>query len=171
MYWGQCAEFCGDSHALMGMRAVVQTQGEFDQWVTNWQTPAPTAMAPVPDTVDGVAQAVSEDPQVALGRDVFLNQSFCTSCHALGGTPASLNAVGPAGQVAPNLTRMGSRTTIAAGQLENTAENLVRWIKDPTAIKPGALMPSVTEAAGGWPATNLTDEQIEALAAYLLSMR
>lgn len=171
VYWGQCAEFCGDSHALMGMRAVVKTQTDFDQWVTDWQTPAPTAVAPVPDTVDGVAQPVTEDPQVALGRDVFHNQTFCTSCHALGGTTASLNATAPQGQVAPNLTRMGNRTTIAAGQLENTAENLFRWIKDPSSVKPGALMPGVDQAAGGWPATELTDEQIRAVAAYLLSMR
>ncbi len=77
----------------------------------------------------------------------------------------------PQGQIAPNLTRMGSRTTIAAGQLENTAENLVRWIKDPSSVKPGALMPGVDQAAGGFPATELTDEQVQAVAAYLLSMR
>jgi len=171
VYWGQCAEFCGDSHALMGMRAIVKTQSDFEQWVEDWQTPAPTAMAPVPDTIDGVVQPVTEDPQVALGRDVFFNQSFCTSCHAVGGTPGTLNAVGPAGQPGPNLTRMGSRTSIAAGQLENTAENLVRWIRDPISIKPGSLMPGVDQAAGGWPETNLTEEQMEALAAYLLSMR
>ena len=172
VYWGQCAEFCGDSHALMGMRAVVESEAEFEQWIEDWQTPAPTAMAPVPDTVDGVVQqAVTEDPQVALGRDVFFNQSFCTACHAVGGTTAALNAAGPEGQVAPNLTRFGARTSLAAGIMENTQENLVAWIRDPQAIKPGALMPSVDQEAGGWPATALTDEQIEALAAYLLSMR
>lgn len=171
VYWGQCAEFCGDSHALMGMRAVVTTPEEFDQWILDWQTPAATAMAPVVDTTAGAPPPPAEDPQIALGRDVFLNQSFCTACHALGGTPASLNATNAQGQVGPNLTRIGSRTSIAAGQMENTAENLVQWIMNPTSIKPGALMPGVAEAAGGWPETNLTQEQVEAVAAYLLSMR
>ena len=77
--------------------------------------------------------------------------------------------------IGPDLTRIGSRTTIAAGLLENTPENLVAWITDPRSAKPGAQMPGadydVTYEGVTYPPLNLNDEQIQALAAYLSSMR
>jgi cytochrome c oxidase subunit 2 len=35
---------------------------------------------------------------------------------------------------------VGARTTIAAGMLQNTYENLTHWISDPQGIKVGAKM-------------------------------
>ena len=68
-----------------------------------------------------------------------------------------------------------STATIAAGMLENTRENLMAWITDPNAIKPGAQMPGadyeVTYEGSTFPPLNLNEEQIRALAAYLSSMR
>jgi cytochrome c1 len=59
--------------------------------------------------------------------------------------------------------------------LENTPENLALWIKDPRSVKPGVQMPGADYQASyeglTFPATNLNDEQIQALAAYLSSMR
>lgn len=178
-YFGQCAEFCGASHSLMRMRVFGDSPEDFDAWVEAWQTPSPTALGPQvaeaeegaePEEVadsggEGVQTAAAEeDPLVAMGRDVFLNQSFCVACHAVNGTPA-------AGVIGPNLTRVGARSTIAAGMLENTPENLFRWIRDPQSVKPDARMPGASYMAGGWPATNLTDDQVRALAAYLTSLR
>jgi cytochrome c oxidase subunit 2 len=116
-----------------------------------------------------VPQAVSaEDPLVARGREVFFRETTCVLCHAIQGTAAP-------GIIGPNLTRIGGRFTIAAGMLENTPENLELWIRDPLAVKPGAEMPGAqygaTIAGVQYPATNLNDEQIRALAAYLSSMR
>ena len=54
----------------------------------------------------------AEDPLVARGRQVFFRESYCVLCHSIQGTPA-------AGVIGPNLTRIGSRGTIAAGLLEN----------------------------------------------------
>jgi cytochrome c oxidase subunit 2 len=169
VFMGQCAEFCGSGHALMGVRAIVESEEAFQGWVGAWQTPSPTALVPEPvqegDTVVArTAPRAPEDEQIALGRDVFHNQSFCTACHAINGT----NAVGVIG---PNLTRLGSRLTLAAGLLENTPENLVRWISDPQEVKPGALMPGVQQPGGNWPATNLTEDQVRAVAAYLTSLQ
>jgi cytochrome c oxidase subunit 2 len=174
-YLGQCAEFCGQSHSLMRMRVFGESPEGFEDWIDAWQTPSATAMPPqlaaAEEPVEGEepgeteAQAPpAEDPMIAMGRDVFLNQSICVACHAVNGTPAG-------GILGPNLTRVGSRSTIGAGMLENTPENLFRWIKDPQSVKPDARMPGAAYEAGGWPATNLTDEQIEALAAYLSSLR
>jgi cytochrome c oxidase subunit 2 len=180
-YLGQCAEFCGQSHSLMRMKVMGDSPADFDAWVEAMRETSPTALAPEAlaaaaaeaegeagqDTEAGAeaaAQTVAEDPMVAMGRDVFFNQSICVACHAIQGTPAG-------GVLGPNLTRLGSRTSIAAGMLENNSENLIRWIKDPQSVKPDARMPGAAYAAGGWPATNITDEQIRAIAAYLLSLQ
>jgi cytochrome c oxidase subunit 2 len=113
-------------------------------------------------------QAGAEDPLVARGREVFFRESTCVLCHAIQGTPAP-------GVIGPNLTRFGSRSTLAAGMLDNTPENLELWLRDPVSVKPGAEMPGADYpgviAGVTYPATGLNDEQIRALAAYLSSMR
>jgi cytochrome c oxidase subunit 2 len=76
---------------------------------------------------------------------------ICITCHTIEGTSA-------VGQIGPNLTNFGSRQTVAAGIMPNTPESLRKWLKDPPAVKPGSLMPNLS----------LTDEEIDALSAYLL---
>jgi cytochrome c oxidase subunit 2 len=119
VYVGQCAEFCGVSHAHMGFRVVAQEAADFAAWVQTQQQPAP---AP------GTALA-------AQGAQLFI-QKGCLACHAIAGTLAQ-------GVVGPNLTHMGSRQTLAAGMLPNTPDHLARWLKDPQAVKPASLMPNL----------------------------
>ncbi len=194
VFWGQCAEFCGEAHSLMGVRVVAQSEDEFQAWVARWKTPAPTANVPEasedPGAGAGVASRLpegepvvaaagtpgqaearrreAEEALVARGRQVFFRESYCVLCHAIEGTQAP-------GVIGPNLTRLGSRTTIAAGMLDNTRENLEAWIRDPLSVKPGSQMPGaqygVTYEGQTFPATNLNDEQIRALAAWLSSMK
>jgi cytochrome c oxidase subunit 2 len=167
VFWGQCAEFCGEAHSLMGIRVVAESEEDFQSWVSDWQTVAPTANAAAV-AEEGPELASTEDPLVARGRQVFFRESYCVLCHAIEGTAAP-------GIIGPNLTRVGGRSTIAAGMLENTPENLARWIRDPRSVKPGVQMPGaqydVTYEGTTFPPTNLNDEQIQALAAYLSSMR
>lgn len=153
-FWGQCAEFCGSSHSLMGFRVVVESDADF----ANWQ-----ASLAAPVTAPDEVAAATADPLVEQGRTLF-HQQTCVACHSIAGTNAQ-------GVIAPNLTLLGQRSSIAAGMLENTLENLETWIKAPQDIKPGALMPGVSVPGGNWPATNLTDEQVSAIAAYLFSLR
>jgi len=191
VFWGQCAEFCGEAHSLMGIRVVAQSEEDFQAWVTAWSTPAPTANAPDAGDGEGTADqdaglggggsegedqeaqdgsqiVAAEDSLVARGRQVFFRESYCVLCHAIEGTAAP-------GEIGPNLTRVGSRTTIGAGMLENTTENLELWIRDPRSVKPGVQMPGaqydVTYEGQTFPPTNLNDEQIRALAAWLSSMK
>jgi cytochrome c oxidase subunit 2 len=190
VFWGQCAEFCGEAHSLMGIRVVAESEEDFQGWLERWRIPAPTANAPevsggIPnreaegtpaeeaEEPQGTSEALatapgSEDPLVARGREVYFRESYCVLCHAIQGTPS-------AGIIGPNLTRMGSRGTIAAGMLENTPENIEAWLRNPQAVKPGAQMPAaqlgVAYEGQEFPPTNLNDEQIRALAAYLSSMR
>jgi len=97
-------------------------------------------------------QAHSADA-VAAGRDVF-EKTACVNCHAISGTIAD-------GRFGPDLTHLMSRETIAAGAAPNTHESLKLWIHNPDSIKPGSLMPAM----------NLTDHDLEAVTAYLESLR
>jgi len=92
------------------------------------------------------------DESKQRGRDLFLGTS-CAMCHAIQGTDASARR-------GPDLTHLASRQTIAAGTLHNTPDNLARWIRNPQQFKPGANMP----------ATNLSDDELKALVAYLVSL-
>jgi cytochrome c oxidase subunit II len=182
-YSGQCAEFCGESHGIMRMSAMAVTPEAFEQWVARMhgpgqaaaptgppqpaqaatqqpplgQMPAPTGagnpfLAPVPDSV-----------LQAEGKRIFLGGA-CIACHTIAGTSAR-------GTIGPNLTMLATRPYIGAGALENTRDNLVRWIRDPAAVKPGALMPGALRAAGGVEATGLSGVEIRAVAAYLSSLK
>ena len=88
---------------------------------------------------------------------IFL-ANICVSCHTIRGTDAK-------GTAGPDLTHVGSRVTIGAGVLENTDANIVAnmrgWLADPQRYKPGALMPSVP----------LSNADLDALAAYLVSLK
>ncbi len=112
---GQCAEFCGISHANMRMRAVVQTEADFDAWARAQQAPAPPPTAAL----------------AAQGAQVYSHQ-VCIGCHTMEGVSA--------GTIGPNLTHVGSRGTIGAGLIPNTPENMAEWIRNTEAIKPGTVM-------------------------------
>ncbi|HEV7265297.1 MAG TPA: cytochrome c oxidase subunit II [Falsiroseomonas sp.] len=115
---GQCAEFCGTQHALMGFFVVVEPQERFAAWLGHQARPA----------------AEPGTDEQARGRDVFLSAG-CGSCHTIRGTPAD-------GGLGPELTHFGSRLSIAAATVPNTRGHLGGWIADPQHIKPGNLMPS-----------------------------
>lgn len=136
-YPGQCAEFCGESHANMRHRAVVHPPGGFEAWVARQQAPPPEP---------------PEDSPAARGRAVFLTRP-CAGCHTVQGTSG--------GRLGPDLTHVASRSTLAGGLLPNRPEVLRAWIQDPRGLKPGALMPAVP----------LGEPELEALVAYLESLR
>jgi cytochrome c oxidase subunit 2 len=54
-----------------------------------------------------------------------------------------------------------SRDTLASGAMDNTKENLREWIKKPDHFKVGSLMPAM----------QLSDEQLDQVTAYLLTLR
>jgi cytochrome c oxidase subunit 2 len=72
--------------------------------------------------------------------------------------------MGPAKYAGPNLSLFGCRTTIAAGVLPNTPENLAKWLHDPRSVKPGVYMGEVIQKG------TLTDEQVDELVKYLESL-
>jgi cytochrome c oxidase subunit 2 len=87
------------------------------------------------------------------GQRIF-ETTACINCHTVAGTVAN-------GHFGPDLTHLMSRDTIAAGAAKNTPENLRQWILNPDAIKPGSLMPAM----------QLSDQDLDALTAYLVNLR
>ena len=117
VYYGQCTEYCGLSHANMRIRVIADEPADFQAWVAEQQQPAQTP-------TDSVA---------AQGEDLFLNGQ-CVNCHAIEGTDAQA-------RVGPDLTHFASRQWFAGAMFENTPENVAKWLEDPPGVKPGAKMP------------------------------
>jgi len=116
-YRGQCAEFCGHQHAHMAFAVLALSPDEFDRWRDheNQGASSPT------------------DPLGKQGEQLFRARG-CALCHTIRGTLAG-------GQLGPDLTHVGSRTTVAAGTLPMSPATLAAWIADPQHIKPGNFMP------------------------------
>lgn len=138
VFHGVCAEYCGTSHALMRFVVVVEEKDAFLAWLRRQAEPAP---------------AVAE-PLAARGAERFLANG-CGACHTVRGTPAD-------GVVGPDLTHVGSRSSLGAGILPNDPAAFRRWIGHTEAVKPGVLMPSFGM---------LPPEELEALSAYLEALR
>jgi cytochrome c oxidase subunit 2 len=136
-YRGQCAEFCGIQHAHMAFEVIAEPREAFDAWRDAQIAPA----------------SPPADDQQKQGQDLF-QQSACVMCHSIRGTEA-------AASVAPDLTHLASRGTLAAGTLPYNRGNLAAWIVDPQSIKPGNHMPLVS----------LSPSDLQALLAYLDSLK
>lgn len=152
VYWGQCAEYCGQQHAKMRFVVVAHEPSEFSGWVATQQESALPPTVPEPPTDDDAAPLVAENDELARGREVFMSSS-CVYCHAINGTAA-------AGEYGPDLAHLAGRQTLAAGILPNDRGNLAGWILDPQSIKPGVLMPG----------TDLDGDDLQALLTYLESL-
>lgn len=98
-------------------------------------------------------QPAVQDTKVTAGRRVFETTS-CINCHTVSGTAAN-------GRFGPDLAHFMNRSTLASGAAENTIANLRLWLKNPDAIKPGSLMPAM----------QLSDTDLDALTAYLETLR
>ena len=103
--------------------------------------------------VSAQQQAAIQDARVSAGKRVF-ETNVCINCHAVSGTAAD-------GRFGPDLGHLMSRATLASGAAENTPSNLRLWIQTPDAIKPGSLMPAM----------KLSDADLDAVTAYLETLR
>jgi cytochrome c oxidase subunit 2 len=166
VYLGQCAEYCGLSHANMRFRVIVESPSEYEAWLEGQR--------------DGPAVALGDAGEA---EELFLTKFQCGNCH----TPSdsSVSSYGP------NLTHFASRTTFASGYYEITRERLIEWLLDAPSLVPmqseecrlgppgteGVTcvgMPSFTrntpEPTGGQRFPVMTRDEAEMLADYLLSL-
>lgn len=141
VYGGQCAEFCGGAHSLMGFVVVAHEPAEWQRWLDARRAPPPAA---APDT----------NEEVRRGRQLF-GEVGCAACHRVAGTEAQ-------GLSGPDLTHVGARRSLGAGILPNNRGTLIGWIGDSQSIKPNNRMPAYR---------SLQAAELNALAAYMESLR
>jgi len=142
VYYGECAEYCGDAHSLMRFKVIAVDQANFDKWVADWNAGPSQAAAAISGDVAKVPEAMG----------------ICLGCHRVGGTNASTAPVGVnesagtedspgAAKIAgPNLSDFACRTTIGAGVLPNDEASLREWLNDPGAVKQGNYMATVIKS-------------------------
>lgn len=120
---GQCAEFCGLSHALMAFDVVAMEPAAFDAWLAARRTASP---------------AVGE------GARLFAANG-CGGCHTVAGLSDAT--------IGPDLTHLAERTSLGAGMQKRTHANLVRFIREAPRVKPGARMPAYPQLSNDDAAT------------------
>lgn len=157
-FLGQCAEYCGLSHANMRFRVIAEPKADFDAWLTG-QLHGPTAK-------------LADTPKV---DDLFNSKFACSNCHTT--EDSSLSTYGP------NLTHLASRSTFASGYYKLTRPKLIEWLLDAPSLVPmqSALcrlpppaacvgMPSFTkDTPKGYPV--MTRRDAATLADYLLALK
>lgn len=210
-YFGQCAEYCGESHAIMRFRVIALPVHEYVKWLDAQRQGArnvtATALlresgeirakfASLPatgpsavlagNTADPFAAwkekqhpaAGEEVALIAKGKDLFAEKT-CLNCHTIRGH-ASKSGSPYGGITAPDLTHVGSRTSIAAGVLENSSERMADWLRRPEYYKPGNKMVHGIGGMAGYfkyedgkatPNIVLHEDEIHALVAYLQSLK
>jgi cytochrome c oxidase subunit 2 len=122
VYGGQCAEYCGGPHALMGLVVVAHEPAAYAAWRARQTVPSAAASLTHP------------------GVEVF-GRAGCGACHTVAGTPFN-------GLAGPDLSHVGSRRTLGAGILPNNQGTLAGWISDSQSIKPGNRMPAYPVLTG-----------------------
>jgi cytochrome c oxidase subunit II len=96
-------------------------------------------------------QPATEQQQRAY---TLLTQGICSTCHNF----ADHKAANP---IAPNLTHVMSRTMIGGESFPNNAEYMQAWFKNSAVMKPGNDMSAV----------KITDEDIQALLSYIMTLK
>lgn len=156
-YWGQCVEYCGDSHSLMRIKVVVDTPEDFKKWLAHQKSDV--VVQPTPEVKGALAQ--------------------CFTCHSMRGVSDVIMRTQRSG---PDLTHIASRTALFSDLRDFSVEHLKDWLRDPRSMKPGVRMPgaavkypSIAEdpvrGVPGLQQLNLTDDILEKVADYLAALK
>jgi cytochrome c oxidase subunit 2 len=180
VYMGQCTEFCGLSHANMRMLVRAVDAETYDTWLENQLTDQ---------------RAEPADPVAAQGREIF--GQLCAQCHVIRGVNEPNPDIPLVSGVAPDLTHLMTRGTFAGsifnlyqpdgepvggdpanpanpgdpgealtgGRVDTERINrttLEAWLRNPPAEKP-----AYAQGGRGMPNLGLSEDQIDALVAYL----
>jgi cytochrome c oxidase subunit 2 len=165
VYYGQCAEFCGESHAFMRFRVRVLSQLDYEAWIANQRVGA-------------------ADP--SYPKAMVKNQ--CLSCHAIRGAKGAVGTKDSTGGLLyPDLTHVGARASLAAGIFDDevrelngtvnvtatadaTYNNLFQWISSPGYFKPGNKMYKIGYQ-GQHIEKSLTQDDAAIIAEYLSRLK
>ena len=163
-YLGQCAEYCGLSHANMRFRVIAKSPADFQQWLSEQQ------QGPVNPLTDA-----NGDP-AGPTQKLIVNTFACTNCHIF--DDSSKAAYGP------NLTHLASRTTFASGTYPLNKTNLTNWVQNAPSMIPmssqGCRYPPGQGICVGMPSfidntppgmQSMTQQQAEQIADFLLEQK
>jgi len=167
-YLGQCAEYCGLSHANMRFRVIAKSADDFDTWLTEQQQgPA----QPVTTTDSSGKQVPANN-----AADLMINTFGCAGCHQL--EDSSQASYGP------NLTHLASRTVFASGAYKLNRQNLIDWLLDAPKMIPmqseDCRLPPGEGICVGMPSfientppgqQSMTQQQAEDIADFLLEQK
>ena len=104
--------------------------------------------APAPPPAPPPIGDASRGPMLAA-------QYGCNVCHIIPGV------AGPQGSLGPSLQGLASRPGFSQGAVQNTPENLVKFIQDPPSLNPQSSMPP----------SGVSEADAKDLAAYLLTLK
>ena len=165
-YLGQCAEYCGLSHANMRFRVIAKSPADFQQWLSEQQQ----------GPVNPLYESDGTTPAGPTQELLIVKTFQCTNCHVFDDSSKA--------SYGPNLTHLASRTTFASGSYPLTRENLINWVKDAPSMIPmssqGCRLPPGQGICVGMPSfTNdtppgmqsMTQQQAEDIADFLLEQK
>ena len=164
-YLGQCAEYCGLSHANMRFRVIAKSPADFQTWLSEQQ------QGPVNPLVDADGNPAGPTQELLVNSKNF----GCVNCHVFDDSSKA--------SYGPNLTHLASRTTFASGEYPLNRQNLIDWVLDAPSMIPMSSqdcrlppgqgicvgMPSFihdTPTSGGYDV--MTQQQAEDIADFLL---
>lgn len=145
---------------MTGMPAWKYRMSDEEIWAVVAFLPAMAAMTPdeyrrakVEPAPKGERSEASRPPDADRGRRAIA-QYGCVTCHVIPGV------VGPNFPVGPPLAGVGSRVMLG-GVLENSPENLARWLRAPQAFAPESAMPDL----------GLSEQDARDIAAFLATLK
>jgi cytochrome c oxidase subunit 2 len=127
-YAGACSEFCGTQHAWMRFRVIAEPEADFENWLR----------------IEAGGERYDLPAPSAADERLFFNKG-CASCHSATSVKG------------PSLAGLSRREFLGGGISRNTPDNLMLWLTDPQAAKPGNRMPN----------TPLTADERRLLLGYL----
>lgn len=134
VFGAQCAEFCGVGHAHMHLYVEAVEREEYDAWLAARQTNELSSLA-------------VNDPQHEPAREAFM--THCASCHRVAGLSN--------GEIGPDLSDLGGRTSLGAGVLAMEEGAVNHWLNHHQTLKPSNRMPAhddiesaTLESLGAW---------------------
>ena len=158
IFYGECTEFCGLSHANMQMRAVVLSDSDYATWVDEQLAPSDVPLSE------------------AAKRGYVLFGRHCVSCHVVNGVyeSAADGNANLASGYAPNLTHLMTRTSFAGALYElykddgsvNVAD-LREWVRNAPGQKPAR--PENRQGMISF-AETLSATELDDLVTYLLTL-
>jgi cytochrome c oxidase subunit 2 len=163
-FLGQCAEYCGLSHANMRFRVIAKSPADFQEWLSEQQ------QGPVNPLVD------SDGEPAGPTQELLVKTFQCVNCHVFDDSSTA--------SYGPNLTHLASRSTFAGGVYPLERDNLVQWVRDAPSMVPmesaDCRLPPGDGICTGMPSfientppgqQSMTKQQAEDIADFLLEQK